>query len=652
MSFDLLNKNLALLSLQDHQADLILEAFTRLNINNYVISVDGSTLYSNYIDEVKADIATQLSKDTDKIYQPLLYSEYSSQNGALFKDILQEDQPFLALNCLPSSSDGLDNSHACLTSLVLGFDFLLGLDQLRQYGFQNFLFVESDPVKVALALSLVDLTSAISKLKDFGCGLHLSIGFSLNVLQDSICNYAFFQNVPVLYGTRILKTRYPGEDLISLYSWLHSSDGFSEHIIGAFGNDTDEINQLMHTIWNLTSDQPKTFISSCSSLEIASDTPVILLGSGPSIDQSIIKLSEYCLSSSKRPLLFTAGSALGVALRNGIPVSYSVFLEMGQNVYDDLQELILEGFNIKDIDLICSTTVDPRIVSLFKSATFFARPFSSSVLLGKSLGDAALLHSGPQALNASYDVICKLGATNIFLLGCDFSSTSSTLERSKDAIGSPGRDLIRPIANNFNKTVFSDDNLIYSAMMFDMTSKYYGIKPHLFTSTILKEQVSHSDSDFWELLDSSNLVEADSLVIGSDDTDYDVNCTRNFHEACEAYFKGISSLINSHSAWSHQLSRELSLYVNAFMISPQDSTLYSADLLLLIQRMFRYALFLSLRPLYTTDQLLFSNGKRSAIAAIEKILLFSKYYQSVILFILDRPSTAAWSPKAIGKKFS
>lgn len=651
-SFDLLKTNLALLNLNQDHVNLIFKSFKELEINNYHVSIKGVTLYNDYSNEIRADIDSQISTNTDTIYHPLLTSNYSSQDGSLFQDILEEDQPFLALSCLPASTDGLDNNNNCFTCLTLGFDFLLNIDLLRQFGFQNFLFVESDPIKIAFVLSLVDISSLVAKFKDLGCGLHLSIGFNLNSLQDSICNYAFSQNVPILYGTRLLKTRYSNEDLISLYSWLHSSDGFSEHIIGAFGNDTDEINQIMHSIWNLTSDTPKSLLSSGLPGAIDPQRSVILLGSGPSVDESIIKLSEYCISEQHTPLIFAAGSALGVSLRNSIPVSYAVFLEMGQNVYDDLQELSLEGFNLRDIDLICSTTVDPRIINLFKSVTFFSRPYSSSILLEKSLYDSSLLHSGPQALNAAYDVICKLGAKNIFLLGCDFSSFSSTLERSKDAIGSPGRDLNRPVANNFNKTVFTDDNLIYSALIFDMTSNFYNTKPHVFTSTILKEQKSLSDIDFWRLLSCSNANQDIPLTFSPNNATFDIGCARNIHEASVAYYKGISNILNSHSVWSHRLSKELSLYINAFTISPQESTLYSPEFLLLIQRMFRYSLFLSFRSLYTVDELLFINGKKLAIEALDKILAFTKYYQSVISFILDKPSTASWSPKAIGKKFA
>ena len=43
----------------------------------------------------------------------------------------------------------------------------------------------------------------------------------------------------------------PSPSLVELRSWLHKPEGLAQILYGNLGNDTDELNQLLHTLYNV-----------------------------------------------------------------------------------------------------------------------------------------------------------------------------------------------------------------------------------------------------------------------------------------------------------------------------------------------------------------------------------------------------------------
>ena len=84
---------------------------------------------------------------------------------------------------------------------------------------------------------------------------------------------------------------------------------------------------------------------------------------------------------------------------------FVVYNEMGSNVFEDITELLTEGFDLSEITLVCPTTIDPRVPNLFSKSIFFTRPHSASVLLKAEFNHSSLIHSGPQAANAALDFL-------------------------------------------------------------------------------------------------------------------------------------------------------------------------------------------------------------------------------------------------------
>ena len=103
---------------------------------------------------------------------------------------------------------------------------------------------------------------------------------------------------------------------------------------------------------------------------------VILTASGPSLDDEISFLRDHSSAA-----IVAAGSSVGTLLRNGIQPTAVVLLEMASVVYYDLLQLIVEGYDLSNIILIGSLSIDPRIKKLFKSFVAFSRPSMATATL-------------------------------------------------------------------------------------------------------------------------------------------------------------------------------------------------------------------------------------------------------------------------------
>ena len=270
-------------------------------------------------------------------------------------------------------------------------------------------------------------------------------------------------------GFNVFRSPRLSPDMIQVESWLSSEDGYLELAKGYLGNDTDEINQVLHAMYNALQ-RPNGMI-------VPKDLPslkgtAVLVASGPSLDESVKQLSEL----QDRPVIISCGSSIGTLLRNNIKPDIVVLLEQSWIVYHDLVGLVSEGFDLSSIILFGSATLDPRVFDLFDESCIFHRPLSSSLILFPEEEFAILPQAGPQAANAGLEVAMKLGFRNLLLLGCDFGAPDEEYQRSLSAMGSSPRNLSLPIMGSRGKTIYSSPELSVTRQLFEHIIALYGAK--------------------------------------------------------------------------------------------------------------------------------------------------------------------------------
>ena len=152
-------------------------------------------------------------------------------------DILEEDEPVLALSMMPSSiNEGSSKANPTLKALkLIGIDHLFGLPLifccLEKSPFDNLIVVESRWEALAFTLSLADLSEYFSRFKNADLGFNLCFNESLDSIKVQISQYYFKKELPCLYGQKVVKARYLSTELNQYSTWIHAPEGLAQSIL-------------------------------------------------------------------------------------------------------------------------------------------------------------------------------------------------------------------------------------------------------------------------------------------------------------------------------------------------------------------------------------------------------------------------------------
>jgi len=139
----------------------------------------------------------------------------------------------------------------------------------------------------------------------------------------------------------------------------------------------------------------------------------VIVGAGPSLDAAIETLHRI----RDRVVLFSAGTGLRPLLRNGLVPDFHCELENGPQVVEVCGEAA-QYADLKQVRLIASATVDPRVPSLFGETILFFRDSVSPTRI-MSRGTWPLNAAAPTCVNAALAAGAALGFTDFILMGTD-----------------------------------------------------------------------------------------------------------------------------------------------------------------------------------------------------------------------------------------
>jgi hypothetical protein len=219
------------------------------------------------------------------------------------------------------------------------------------------------------------------------------------------------------------------------------------------GFTVDEYNMMKNSFRNLRPGTKRVL----NIVRQKADVPVIIVGSGPSLEDNI----EWLKSMQDRAVIISSGSSMAVLLKNGIKPDFQAVLERAKAVYDRHKEAA-EQWDLKDTHVILTTTIWPGIDAFFKDVVYFFRPALSP--LGVFCRDSAeiLNHEGPQVTNTAFAFARRLGFSEYYMLGIDLGAADPSRPRAEKAWISPGikqRELTIPVRGNHGRTVFTDRSL-------------------------------------------------------------------------------------------------------------------------------------------------------------------------------------------------
>jgi len=215
----------------------------------------------------------------------------------------------------------------------------------------------------------------------------------------------------------------------------------------------DEFNMMKNSFRNLRAGTKRVL----STIRRKAKVPVIIVGSGPSLEESI----EWLRSVQDKAVIISSGSSMAALLQHGIKPDFQAVLERAKAVYDRHKEAA-ELYDYKDVHVVLTTTIWPGIDAFFKDVVYFFRPALSP--LGVFCNDNAeiLNGEGPQVTNTAFAFSRRLDFSEYYLLGIDLGAADPSHPRAEKAWVSPDvkqRDLHIPVRGNFGRTVFTDRSL-------------------------------------------------------------------------------------------------------------------------------------------------------------------------------------------------
>lgn len=306
---------------------------------------------------------------------------------------------------------------------------------------QNALIVEHDTDKFAASLYSVDWSEICAR---FDTQAGRKIHFLLGSTNDEYLLYAATWNYLTLqcphFPVTVLYYNHQGRDMFDRVSDKINKD--LPVYLTTWGDYDDEIRQLNYAVHNIhqgVKQLPLPF-------KQGSNTPFIIVGSGPSLDQRI----ELIRQIRDHAIVVSCGSSLKTLAHYDIKPDIHFELESDLYAYFYVSTAAPEDY-YKDVKLIGPSHISPLIYELFDDGRMYYKQESATSLFFGDQGGNIMEETTPTCTNLALTFAIKMGFKQIFLFGtdCGFKDSAhhhaqgSPYYNSKTAYKAPKKDLIQ-----------------------------------------------------------------------------------------------------------------------------------------------------------------------------------------------------------------
>lgn len=281
---------------------------------------------------------------------------------------------------------------------------------------------EPDPERFALTLFTVDWEDICSRFR--GKGRSISFCIATNPSEE---------NVRRVLGAKVA-------EIVPLYPYL---SWYYNHLANVelyrIAKDLEKDLPVVGTNWGNYDFELRGFRNVFHNLHLEgsyvkpyllgeSDTPVAIVGSGPSLDGRI----EGLKTNRDKLIIMSAGTGLRALLSHGVRPDFHIELDADYMIYEMLSD-IDEQFDLRGITLLCTVSVNPLVPQLFESYRFY---FSSEYYVPAFLGldSDAIPGCTPTCTNAALALAFGFGFRNLFLFGTDYGFQDKSYHHSRFSV--------------------------------------------------------------------------------------------------------------------------------------------------------------------------------------------------------------------------
>ncbi len=185
----------------------------------------------------------------------------------------------------------------------------------------------------------------------------------------------------------------------------------------------DELWSIEHTVLNALRRIPVY----TGSNKLDTDFPVFLIGSGPSLDNSLDTIKKF----KDKAIIVSCGTAIRPLEKAGIKPDIHVEMERTEITYDSLK--VVNRDFLKDIPIIGFNNLYPRVFDLFERSYIFLKPRDAgSPLFPHTLPRLSM--SNPTVTATGFSFMIDVGFRKFFFFGIDLGAKIQEYHHSKMSI--------------------------------------------------------------------------------------------------------------------------------------------------------------------------------------------------------------------------
>ena len=309
----------------------------------------------------------------------------------------------------------------CPTIFVFGLGLRYTVDELlHQLGPCNIILLETDAKIFTAFLASADLKEISARLSRRSG--HLSCHFNAD---PGACLQGAFDRAQMIPTAQLnCFHAFVGHNRNAMQTVIDNFTKFAPRVLaGLSGYFNDERRQIVQTYENLLA--TKRILH--DKFEPLDGATAVVIGSGPSLDQSIEKLTAL----KDRTVIFACGSAMPPLLKKGIIPDFYVELETHPVTLDYVR--LVEEFDVHHKTIFLgSTGVPPDAFIPWAQKLLFVRDRSTSSLLLEP-EFKAIKASWPMVGNAGVAIAAALGFRQILLMGLDCGSRQGQRHHAKES---------------------------------------------------------------------------------------------------------------------------------------------------------------------------------------------------------------------------
>jgi hypothetical protein len=300
---------------------------------------------------------------------------------------------------------------------------------LDSHDVENLFICEPEPDFFYASLFAIDWSEILKKLDQSESRIYINIGDNgENLFRDLIDQ--FYAIGPYVLANTFFYQSYYRPDLLDTVSQLREQ----LQVVIAMGETYDHARYgIAHTIEMINQGTGFLKLNSHQFMSIEDrETPVFIVGNGPSLDKDIDILKE----ERNKVILVSCGTSLQPLLRSGITPDFHAEIEQNRATFDWIYRTNALK-TLKDITLISCNGIHPDTAVLFKETLLaFKEGESSTISSLKILSEdrfTKLEFAFPTVANFVTNLFLEMRFTQLYFVGVDLGYVDKTAHHSSSS---------------------------------------------------------------------------------------------------------------------------------------------------------------------------------------------------------------------------